>query len=86
MIMRPRPIETAPRDGTYVILFGPSGYTTTPLRAEVCRYDAEYRPRQPWVNHANDSFEDGGGPPTCWMPLPDGEPWVDEVRKARANA
>ena len=63
-------IATAPRDGTYVLLFGPSGYTTTPLRCEVCRYDAEYRPRQPWVNHSNDSFLDGGEAPTHWMPLP----------------
>lgn len=75
--MRPRPIETAPDDGTYIILFGPSGYTTTPLRAEVCHYDAA------WVNHSGDSFLDGGGPPTCWLPLPDGEPWVDEVRRTR---
>ena len=65
-----QPIATAPRDGTYVLLFGPSGYTTTPLRCEVCRYDAEYRPRQPWVNHSNDSFLDGGEAPTHWMPLP----------------
>jgi len=52
-------IETAPRDGRYILLFGPSGYITTPLRCEVCRYDAEYRPLQPWINHASDSFEDG---------------------------
>lgn len=65
-----RPIETAPKDGTYILLFGPSGYVTTPLRCEVCRYDAEFRPLQPWVNHANDSFTDGGGAPTHWLPLP----------------
>lgn len=64
-----RPIETAPRDGTYILLGGPSGYTTTPLRVEVCRYDAEYRPLQPWVNHANNSFMDGGEAPACWQPL-----------------
>lgn len=66
-----QPIETAPKDGTYILLAGPSGYTTTPLRVEVCCYDAEYRPRQPWVNHANDSFMDGGAAPTLWMPLPE---------------
>lgn len=66
-----RPIETAPKDGTYILLFGPSGYITTPLRCEVCRYDDEYRPLQPWVNHADNSFLDGGGAPTHWMPFPD---------------
>lgn len=65
-----QPIETAPRDGTYIILAGPSGYVTTPLRCEVCKFDFEFRPRQPWINHAGDSFLDGGGPPTCWMALP----------------
>lgn len=63
-------MDTAPKDGTYVLLFGGSGYITTPLRCEVCRYDEEYRPRQPWVNHANDSFEDGGDRPVGWLPLP----------------
>jgi len=64
------PIETAPKDGRYILLASPSGYSTTPLRAEVCRYDEKYRPRQPWVNHSNDSFLDGGEAPTCWMPMP----------------
>lgn len=62
-------MNSAPKDGTYILLFGDSGYTTTPYRCEVCRYDAEYRPLQPWVNHANDSFLDGGGEPVGWMPL-----------------
>lgn len=65
-----QPISTAPKDGTYVILFGPSGYTTTPLRCAVCHYDPEYRPSYPWVTHSDDSFLDGGDPPTHWMPLP----------------
>lgn len=64
-------IETAPKDGTYIILFGHSGYTTTPYRAEICKYDAEYRPLQPWVNHSNDSFLDGGDVPIGWLPLPE---------------
>lgn len=65
-----RPIDTAPKDSSYILLAGPSGYTTTPLRVVVCRWDAEYRPLQPWVNHANDSFMDGGEEPCYWMPLP----------------
>jgi hypothetical protein len=63
-------MKTAPRDGTYILLAGPSGYSTIPIRVEVCRYDAEFRPLQPWVNHANNSFTDGGEQPTGWMPLP----------------
>ena len=65
------PIETAPRDGTYIILFGDSGYTTTPLRCEICRYDAEYRPLQPWVTYGGDSFTDYGGEPKYWFPIPE---------------
>ncbi len=64
------PITTAPLDGTYILLAGPSGYMGTPLRVEVCRYDAGYHPLQPWVTHANNSFLDGGDAPTHWMPLP----------------
>ncbi len=65
-----RPISTAPRDGTWVLLFGPSGYVTTPLRVEVGRYYPTYRPLSPWQNHANDAFTDGGPEPTHWLPLP----------------
>ena len=64
------PIETAPRDGTYILLFGPSDYYGTPLRCEIGKYDAEYRPHSPWINHANSSFEDGGPGPTHWAPIP----------------
>ena len=66
-----KPIETAPRDGTWVLLAAPSGYKTTPLRVGVCRYYPEYRPKDPWQNHSNDSFRDGGAPPSHWMPLPE---------------
>lgn len=65
-----QPIETAPKNGEYIILFGDSGYIGTPLRAEVCRYDAVYRPLQPWVNYGGDSFLDSGSKPLFWTPLP----------------
>ena len=68
--MELKDIQSAPKDGQYILLFGDSGYSTTPLRCEVCRYDAEYRPLQPWVNHANDSFEDGGSAAKYWCELP----------------
>lgn len=77
-----RPIATAPRDGTYILLAGPSGYTTTPLRVEVCHYNVKYQLKRPWVNHANRSFVDGGKPPTCWMPLPSKGYRRDELRIA----
>lgn len=69
--MKWQPIETAPRDGTYILLAGPSGYMGTPLRVIVCRYNPEFRPRQPWVDYAGDSFLDSGDAPTYWLPLPE---------------
>lgn len=66
-----QPIETAPRDGTFILVAGPSGYITTPLRVEVCKCDMRFRPLQPWVNHAGDSFVDGGAAPIFWAPLPE---------------
>lgn len=64
------PISTAPHDKTYILVAGHSGYSTTPLRVEVCRYDDEFRPLNPWVNHADNAFSDGGSEPRWWMPLP----------------
>lgn len=68
--MKLKPISTAPKDETYILLFGPSGYMGTPLRCEVCKYASVYRPLQPWVTFAGDSFEDGGEPATHWTELP----------------
>lgn len=67
--MKLQPIETAPKDGTYILLFGDSGYMTTPLRCSVCRW-AKWKNR--WDDHGGDAFEDDGPPPTHWCPLPDG--------------
>lgn len=64
------PMDTAPKDGTFVLLFGDSGYKGTPYRCEVCRWRADYRPLAPWQNHCDDSFLDGGGDPVGWLPLP----------------
>ena len=63
------PIDTIPKDGTYVLVFGDSGYIGTPLRAEICKYDAEWRPKNPIVNHAGDAFTDGGAEAKYWFPL-----------------
>lgn len=62
-----QPIETAPRD-KYIIIAGDSGYSNTPLRVSVCKYDAEWN--IPWRDHAGDAFQEGGSWPTHWMPLP----------------
>ena len=64
-----KPIETCPKNGTYFLAWGPSGYTTTPLRCEVCRWDEDHRPLSPIQTHSNDPFTDGGAPATHWSPL-----------------
>lgn len=61
-----QPIDTAPKDGTWILLAGDSGYTTTPSRVAVCRY--MYSPYRSWRDHAGDDFLDGGSEPTHWMP------------------
>ena len=67
------PIKWAPDDGTFVLLRGPSGYTSTPYRVSMGRYSAD---RQDWVDHANDRFTDGGPQAThfAWA-----DQWVDET-------
>lgn len=62
-------LSSCPTNGTFVLLFGDSGYVTTPYRCEVGRYVAEYD-KAPWRNHANDGFEDSGPAPLGWLPLP----------------
>lgn len=62
-----RPMKDAPIDRReYVLLFGESGYITTPLRCEVCRYSSWGG----WTNHAGDLFLAGGSEPVGWLPLP----------------
>lgn len=59
----------APYDGKYYMLRGDSGYTRTPHRIVVARYDPKFRPKQPWVDYAGDSVTDGGEMPTEYMEL-----------------
>lgn len=82
MQIKLNPIETAPKDGTYILLFGDSGYNGTPLRAQVGHYDAEYRPLNPWVTHSGDAFTDGGDAPKWWLPLPVTPDPREELRAA----
>lgn len=64
-----RSIESAPHDGSWILLRGESGYTNRPYRVHVGHWDAEYRPHNPWQTSEASAFEDDGEPPTHWMPL-----------------
>jgi hypothetical protein len=64
-----QPIDTAPKDGSYVLLAAPSGYSTTPLRMHVGRWGLTFRPDR-WITHDNTDFTDDGCKPTLWRPLP----------------
>ncbi len=66
------PIESAPRDGSWILLRGESGYVRRPFRVSVGCWNGEYRPHSPWQTSEACSFTDDGGPPTHWMPLPEG--------------
>lgn len=61
------PMSTAPVDGSYILLAGPSGYINTPLRFEAGRWCDD---KSRWVTHAGDDFTEGGPEPTHWYPLP----------------
>ena len=63
-----QPIETAPKDGTFILLRGDSGYITTPYRVQVGRWVEGYR--NYWITFSNDAFTDDGGEATHWAPLP----------------
>lgn len=64
------PMSSAPRNGTYVVLFADSGYTNVGIRCQVCRYDPTYRPLNPWQTYSNEAFIEGSGQPIGWLPLP----------------
>ena len=64
-----QPIETAPKDGTWILLAGDSGYTTTPFRVSVCQWSFDTY-HSFWRDHSGDGFLDDGDEPTHWMPLP----------------
>ena len=61
-------IETAPKD-KFLLLCGPSGYTTTPWRKVTGIMHSNYHAGR-WIDHANDDLVDWGFEPTHWMPLP----------------
>ena len=62
------PIETAPKD-EFVLLAGPSGYTTIETVFSTGRMCSDYHVGS-WIDHANDDLTDWGFEPTHWRPLP----------------
>ena len=62
-----QPIETAPKD-QFLLLCGPSGYTTTPMVVTTGRMCSDYHTGR-WIDHANDDLTDWGFKPTHWAPL-----------------
>lgn len=84
-----QPIETAPKD-QFLLLCGPSGYTTTPMVVTTGCMCSDYHVGR-WIDHANDDLTDWGFEPTHWAPLilPSAQPAPIEqdtsVRKAWAR-
>lgn len=76
------PLSMAPKDGSYVMLVGNSGYTDTPFRAIVAHFVKEYATpgmtqlseeeaeKYGWRNHSNDSVMDDGSMPFGFIKLP----------------
>ncbi len=62
-----QPIETAPIE-QFLLLCGPSGYTTTPMVVTTGRMCSDYHAGR-WIDHANDDLTDWGFIPTHWAPL-----------------
>ena len=62
------PIAAAPKD-RFVLLAGPSGYTTIETVFATGRMCSDYHVGR-WIDHANDDLTDWGFEPTHWMPLP----------------
>lgn len=73
-----QPIETAPKD-EFVLLAGPSGYTTIKTVFATGRMCSDYHVGR-WIDHANDDLTDWGFEPTHWMPLPKA-PTMQEDKK-----
>lgn len=68
-----QPIETAPKNGSWVLLRAPSGYTGRPYMVAVAHYEKDREPHTPWQMSETGTFEEYGCTPTHWMPLPDKE-------------
>ena len=77
-----QPIETAPKD-QFLLLCGPSGYTTTPMVVTTGRMCSDYHAGR-WIDHANDDLTDWGFKPTHWahLTLPGAQPAPSALAEA----
>jgi hypothetical protein len=66
-VMNWQPIETAPKDGTRVIV-GWDDCAHLPMHVELARYKQGRGPDGGWCNTYGNPF---GGDPTHWIPLPE---------------
>ena len=71
-----QPIETAPKDGAWILLRGKTGYVNRPYRVHVGQWrtracGADGRSSVGWWEVSESgNFTDDGEPATHWMPLP----------------
>lgn len=73
-------IDTAPKDGRFILLAAPSGYSPVRFRYDSGRWDKSYKA---WKNHSNDLFTDGGEKPTHWCEMP--KPCFEEFGHEEEN-
>lgn len=66
-----QPIESAPKNGTYLLLRGDSWYINRPYRVHVGRWVADAGRDGGWWEQSEDAYLTlDGDRPTHWMPLP----------------
>jgi hypothetical protein len=63
-----QPIETAPKDGTPVLIYEPGTPPQMGLQMVVAHYDGHWGPEHRWRGTYGDG--DASWNPTHWMPLP----------------
>ena len=69
--MKLKPIETAPKDGTAILLYMEGGF----IEGYYCVETASYMPQEPWITHTLSSHGCGccaraDKYPTHWCELP----------------
>lgn len=69
--MQWQPIETAPKDGSYLLVSNGHGVWVARFKSV---YQSGWKPPSPWqsmmLNHAHIPIAKRNGSPTHWMPLP----------------
>lgn len=62
------PIADAPKDGTQILVRGPSGYTNSKFTYASARFVPDFR--DDWIDESNTRLSDSGLKPTEWRWLP----------------